>query len=58
MSFSDYLILAVVGVWLVAALCFLLRPKKKHGCGGCCSDCGHCSLCDEKHKKTERGSHE
>ena len=37
----DWLVLALVALWLAAALLFLLR-RKKRGCGSCggCGGCG------------------
>ena len=44
------LVLALVALWLAAALLFLLRRKKRScgscggcgGCGGSCAACPHC----------------
>ena len=45
MGMLDWLLLAVLAVWLVAAL--LPRRRKRGTCGGSCGNCqgcpGHCS---------------
>ncbi len=41
MGIADLLILAVLFVWLRAALCFMKR-KKPDGCSGCTGDCERC----------------
>ena len=46
----DWLVLALVALWLAAALRFLLRRKMRGcgscggcgGCGGSCTACPHC----------------
>ena len=40
----DWLVLALVALWLAAALLFLLR-RKKRGCGGCGGSCAACPHC-------------
>ena len=41
MGWLDVALLLLAGAWLVAALVWLLR-RKKRGCSGCCTDCSAC----------------
>lgn len=45
MNFLDYVIASAVLVWLIVAVCYIIRQKKagRSSCGGCCSGCQkHC----------------
>lgn len=41
MNALDYIIISIVVVWVIAAICFLVRAKKK-GKSSCCESCGSC----------------
>lgn len=43
MSLLDYLVLAGLGLWLVAAVRGMRRGKG--GCCGSCANCGGCAKC-------------
>ncbi|WP_073080783.1 FeoB-associated Cys-rich membrane protein [Sporobacter termitidis] len=41
MHLLDYIVLSVIFVWLIAAICYIIRQKKagRSTCGGDCAGC-------------------
>ncbi len=50
MNALDYIIISIVVVWVIAAICFLVRAKKK-GKSICCGSCSSCTTGCKMHKK-------
>ena len=50
MNIWDIAVLAAVGILTAAAICMMLRNRKK-GCRGCCASCGHACDCGVREKK-------
>ena len=50
MHLLDYIILAVILIWLIAAVCYIIRQKKagKRGCGGAACAGASCAVCPHR----------
>ena len=49
MNFLSWLLVALIALWLVAAVVHILRHRGGCSCGGnsggCCGDCARCAGC-------------
>jgi len=45
MNVLDLIVLAGISVWILIAVRFTFRPKKRGGCAGCSGCSGGCSGC-------------
>ena len=50
MNTLDYIIISVVVVWIIVAIGFMVRAKRK-GKRGCCGGCNSCSVGCNKMKE-------
>lgn len=44
MSLIDYIVIAVVTVWIVLAVTYIVKTRKKGGTAGCTGNCGTCMM--------------
>ena len=54
MHFGDYLLLALLGLWLLAAVRSMVR-RRRQGCSGCCGCCSGCAGCTHACKDKPNG---
>ena len=47
MGTADYVIIAVILLWIAVSVVILIK-RKKNGKGICGGDCSHCKMCDGK----------
>lgn len=47
MNLLSWMLLALLALWMVAALVYIFRHKGGCSCGGgsCCGNCAECSAC-------------
>ncbi len=54
MSLLDYIIIALIAIWVVLSVVYIIRCKKKGKCIGCDESCNRdCKSCKIKDKKSE-----
>lgn len=48
MHLLDYIVVSIILIWLISAVCYIIRQKKlgrSVSCGGSCANCAGCQKC-------------
>lgn len=45
MNGYDWIVIALLLVWIIGCIVFLRRRKRRSACSGCCSNCSGCNGC-------------
>ncbi len=48
MNTGDFIVIALLAVWVIIAAVYMVRRKKKGKSITCCGDCASCSSCCNK----------
>jgi len=56
MKILDYIVIALIAVWFIAAVIITVKNKKKGKCGGCCGNCPYGNSC--RRVKSKKNSQE